>query len=418
MARFLYHQRASVNARPPVSPRSNVYRCRLSVPCVFALFSLVSPSFATSAPAPRPREVGYSVTLGGDTFRIWGSVETGLMPKAVSISPDGSTLYVTNFGRRDKGNLTVIDSATLTRRRVVDFPGNAIESVVCPSGRLLYTTNYYGNLVQVHDTTTWRTLVSFSPGSFPKMMALARGAPFVYVTSWSSATLGAVEIGTQTVRWQVRTGRHPRGISVSPSGRYVYVANAGGKSVAVVDTHARAVVAQIRTDDLPRHTALSRDGRWLYVSTMKRSLLQIIDTQARRVVASVPVAVGPRTIDLSKDERFVYVASYPGHAMSIVDLATRRAVTLPLDIEKGSGLVVHPKDHRIYVTGWCTNDLWAIERIRAGETPGPLGKAAARRMRAQRDPRTAHDLGCGTSEQLQRRAEEKARRDAARKRPR
>jgi DNA-binding beta-propeller fold protein YncE len=151
---------------------------------------------------------------------------------------------------------------------------------------------------------------------------------------------------------------------------------------------------------------------------MRRSTLQIIDTRARKVVATVPVAVGPRTIDLSKDERFVYVASFPGHALSIVDVQARKAVTLPLDIEKGSGLVVHPNDRFIYVTGWCTNDLWAVERVRAGQAPGPLGRAAPRRDRAHRDKRTAHDLGCGTPEQLARRREAKARRDAARRRPR
>lgn len=380
-----------------------------------ALGLLLTLGAAQAQQKPGPRQVGHSVTLGGDTFRIWGSVGTGLMPKAVSISPDGSSLYVTNFGHRDQGNLDVIDARTLQRRRVVSFPGNAIESVVCPSGRFLYTTNYYGSLVQIHDTRTWKIEHAFRPGSFPKMMAIATDGPTLYVTSWSSATLAAVDIATQKVAWQVRTGRHPRGIAVSPRGRFVYVANAGGKTVSVVDSRSRSLVAQIRTDDLPRHLALSKDGRWLYVSTMKRSYLQIIDTSARKVVASVPVAPGPRTIDLSKDGRFVYVASFPGHALSIVDVAARKSVTLPLDIEKGSGLVVHPKDRMIYVTGWCTNDLWAVERIRAGETPGPLGQAAPRRYRARRDPRTAHDLGCGTPEQIRRREEAKARRDAARR---
>jgi DNA-binding beta-propeller fold protein YncE len=151
---------------------------------------------------------------------------------------------------------------------------------------------------------------------------------------------------------------------------------------------------------------------------MKRSTLQIIDTASRKVVASVPVSPGPRTIDLSKDERFVYVASFPSHALTIVDVKARKSVVLPLDIEKGSGLVVHPKDRKIYVTGWCSNDLWAVERIPAGEAPGPLGKAAPRRYRVHRDPRTAHDLGCGTPEQIRRRDEAKARRDAARAAPR
>ena len=55
-----------------------------------------------------------------------------------------------------------------------------------------------------------------------------------------------------------------------------------------------------------------------------------------------------------------------------------------------------------------------MERIPAGETPGPLGKAATRRYPVRRDPRTAHDLGCDTPEQIRRREEAKARRDAAR----
>ncbi len=131
-------------------------------------------------------------------------------------------------------------------------------------------------------------------------------------------------------------------------------------------------------------------------------MVQVIDTAKRKVVKTVWVAKGPRTIALSTDERFVYVAGYAGHSLTIVDTKTFKHRILGLDIVKASGVAVHPKTGFIYVTGWCTKDLWAIERIKPGGKPRPLGKGL-RRGRVYRDPKIAYRLDCPLPRDMYRR---------------
>jgi hypothetical protein len=77
-----------------------------------------------------------------------------------------------------------------------------------------------------------------------------------------------------------------------------------------------------------------------------------------------------------------------------VDTKTRKVAVLDLDIVKASGLAVHPKDKMIYVTGWCTSDVWAIQRLGPGDTPGPLGPMLKKRHYYRRSKVNPYTLGC------------------------
>lgn len=342
---------------------------------------------------PRPRRVGYTVKLGGNTFRIWGAGRTGVMPKGVSTSPDGKRIYVTNFGRKNRHNLDVYNAKTFKVVRKVSFRGNTIESVVSADSKTLYVSNYYGYKIQALDTKTFKPRWTTKTGHFPKMMVLSPKEKWLYVSSWESATVSKLNAATGKIIATAKVGRHPRGVSVSPDGKILYVAICGGKHVYMLDTARMKIIYKIRTGKLPRHTALTKDGKRLYVSIIGGSMLQVIDTAKRKVIKTVWVAKGPRTIALSVDERFIYVAGYASHALTIVDTKTFKKKILLLDIVKASGVAVHPKTGFIYVTGWCTKDLWAIERIKPGTHPKPLGKGL-RRGRVYRDPKVAYRLDC------------------------
>lgn len=374
-----------------------VGRHLLRVSVVLAVLSLAQMTLPSPALGrrPAPRAVGYSVTLGDNTFRIWGARPTGIMPKGVSVSGDGQRVFVTNFGRQRSHNLDVFDARTLSHLRRVDFEGNTIESQPSRDGKTLYVTNMYGHLVEALDTSTWAHRWSVPVGRFPKMMALSEDGKYLYVSSWESGTVSRLDAATGRVLvTSRRLGRHPRGVSVHPQGGALYVAITGGKHVVELDARTLTETRRIPTCSLPRHTQITRDGSRLYVSCIGGSMLQVIDTQARRVVRAVYVGHGPRTLALSTDERFVYIAAYAGHGLTIVDTVTWKKRLVALDIVKGSGVAVRPDDRFIYVTGWCTKDIWVVERIWPKGSPGPLGKAILQRTRPKRDPATARTLDC------------------------
>jgi YVTN family beta-propeller protein len=317
------------------------------------------------------------------------------MPKGVSVSRDGARVFVTNFGRRRGANLDVYDAKTLEHQKSVDYEGNSIESLSSPDGKTLYVTNLYGFLVQALDTSTWALRWSVRVGRFPKMLAISPDGRDLYVSSWESGTVSRLRAATGKIEVQSpKVGPHPRGLALHPKGNLLYVALTGGKEVLALRSDTLAEDHRIRTCGLPRHLAISGDGSRLYVSCIGGSMLQVVDTASRKVTRAVHIGAGPRTLALSRDERFVYVAAYAGHGLTVVDTSTWKKKTLDLDLVKSSGVAVSPDDRFIYVTGWCTKDLWAVERLPPGTSPGPLGRAVLGRHRLPRDPKTAWRLDC------------------------
>ena len=227
------------------------------------------------------------------------------------------------------------------------------------------------------------------------MLALSPDAKVLYVSSWESGTVSRLEATTGKIALQSpKVGAHPRGLTLHPGGRLLYVALTGGSHVIALDADTLKEDHRIRTAGLPRHLALTRDGSRLYVSCIGGSVLQVIDTASRKVIRTVHLGAGPRTLAVSRDERFVYVAAYAGHGLTLVDTSTWKKLTLNLDVVKSSGVAVTPDDRFIYVTGWCTKDIWAVERLAEGATPGPLGRAVLQRHRLLREPQTAWTLDC------------------------
>src|ERR1019366_2217732 len=60
--------------------------------------------------------------------------DTGSMPKGALLARDGSRFFVTSFGNRNGGNVTVYDRETLKRLATIDIPGIVVESVLSPDG--------------------------------------------------------------------------------------------------------------------------------------------------------------------------------------------------------------------------------------------------------------------------------------------
>lgn len=339
------------------------------------------------------RKIGYSVKIGGNTFRIWGGAKTGVMPKGCSVSPNGKLLYVTNFGMRRGKNVDVLDAKTLRRIKTLHWRGNAIESISSLDSATLYVTDFYRDKLHLISTKTWQIRKTVRPGSLPKQMALSPDGKTLYVANWLGRV---VQLDAKTLKrlGRVKTGRYPRGLSVTADGKTLYVANTGGRTVTVVDTTTMKVRKQIPTSLYPRHTALTKDGKLLYVSVLRKGRIEVIDTALGKVIHKIYVGAMPRTIALSKDNKFVYVAVYAKHYMAIIDTKTRKVVTLDLDIVKASGLAVHPNDKLIYVTGWCSTDVWTVQRIRPGDKPGPLGPKPRRRHYYRRSKVNPYTLGC------------------------
>jgi YVTN family beta-propeller protein len=318
------------------------------------------------------------VPFGDTYFRLWGGAPAGSQPKGVSVSPDGSKLFVTNFGQNASKNVFLYDSQSLEVTARAKFAGHAVESVITADGERLYVSNFDNQEVLELDTDTLVINKRMKVDAIPKHLLLSPDESMLYVSNWGSGTVSFVELKSGKELAAAVVGTNPRGAAVTSDGKRLYIANWGSDTVSVVDVETKKELKTIATAHAPRHIAISKDDKRVYVSCYGDTKVHVINTETDEIERTVEVGLGPKTIELSKDEKFLYTADYRGNTMSIVNTQTWETLILPVPTIKTSGLTVSPDDRRIYLTGWDSINLLVIERLLPGDTPSTLGPKAPR----------------------------------------
>jgi YVTN family beta-propeller protein len=298
-------------------------------------------------------------------LRIVGRTDTASQPKAVTVSPDGKTLLVTNFGRRTDKNIYFYDAETLELTAQIDLESaNVVESVWAPDGGTVYVSDFRNHQVLFIDPATREIRRKVTVDDHPKVLVLNPDGTKLFASCWAHGTVEAVDTATGESLGRVRVGSQPRGMAVSPDGTKLWVGNHGSHDLHEVDI---ATLAVLREKDLvarsyPRHMLVNREGTRLYVSSIGKRAIYVVSTATLAIVEVIRVGECPKTIVFSPDEKWLYAANYCSHEVSVVDLGTLGARQVPIQgIEQPSGLAIRADGQRLWVTGWSSDDLLALE---------------------------------------------------------
>ncbi len=287
---------------------------------------------------------------------------SGSMPKGVTLSPDGTRLYVTNYGNANSHNVAVFDATDLHRIAMWDVPGIVVESAVSPDGNTLYVSNFRRNSVQFLDTRNGRVTREVRAGAHPKILVLSHDGSRLFAANWGGASVTEIDTATGDVVRTLRAGRNPRGMAVTREGR-LYIANFNGHTIDIYDGPDRS--QHHRLDNvchIPRHLALSPDEHTLYISCFSASELAAMDTTTEQITHRVEVGHWPKAVDVSTDGRYVFTANYGGSSVSVVDTTDWTAVTLDVpSMDHASGVVAAHDAYRFFVTGWYDGHLFAVD---------------------------------------------------------
>ncbi len=197
------------------------------------------------------------------TGQVRGTIKTtGIAPFAATISRDGRTAWVTNWGGRlpHDGDLTLPTGLDPKADRVV-VDGRGIAST--------------GTVVRV-DLQALRVTHSIDVGLHPTAIAWDEPRNRLFVANANADTISVVDtaaarlVETMPIRpfGVDLKGVAPSAVAVSGDGRRLFVALGGLNAVAVVDVPGRAIRGYIPTAWYPDHLALSADGRYLAVATL------------------------------------------------------------------------------------------------------------------------------------------------------
>jgi YVTN family beta-propeller protein len=224
-----------------------------------------------------------------------------------------------------------------------DYPervrGGPVEAAFSPDGRSLYVSNYsmYGpgfprpgddvcspeekrddSFVYRIDVASLQIVQLIRVGAVPKFLAVSPDGRRLLVSNWCSYSVSVVSTSTGKQIRQVRVGRYPRGIAVTPDSRHAYIAIMGSDRVARLDLSTLKVNYLTGVGTAPRHLLLSPDGEDLLVTLNGAGRVVKVDLSRRRVVDRVSTGNKPRTMAMAADGRTVYVVNYESSTVSAV----------------------------------------------------------------------------------------------------
>jgi len=298
-------------------------------------------------------------------LRVLARVPTASQPKGVTVSPDGKTLLVTNFGRRTNKNIYFYDAETLELQAQIDLESaNVVESVWAPDGNTVYVSDFRNGEVLFIDPATHEIRQKVAVDSEPKVLVLNPDGSKLFASCWAHGKVSAVDTATGELLGNVSVGTQPRGMAVSPDGTKLYVGNHGSHDIHEIDIATLTVLrhADLIDRSFPRHMLINRAGDRLYVSSIGKRAIYVVSTESLEIVDVIRVGECPKSIVFSPDQNWLYAADYCSHEVSVVDLGTLGSRQVPIaDIKQPSGLAINADGTRLWVTGWSSAELVALE---------------------------------------------------------
>ena len=262
------------------------------------------------------------------TNNVTATVDVGISPYGVAVSPDGSKVYVTNsvWGN---GTVSVIDTATNTVTATVLVGDSPHGVAVTPDGKKVYVANYMGGTVSVIDTVS-NTVISTVPVGdfdFPLGVAVTPDGTKAYVAKQFGNDISVIDTSTNTIISTVNVGTYPIGVAINPAGTKVYVTNSYN-NVSVIDTTTNNVTGTVDVGYSPGGVAVTPDGTKVYVANSGNNTVSVIDTATNNVTATVNVGKWPFGVAVTPDGTKVYVANDGNNTVSVIDTATNTVTAM------------------------------------------------------------------------------------------
>src|SRR5271166_164039 len=236
------------------------------------------------------------------TQTVVQQVAVGYFPYGVSVSQDGSTVLVSNWGVTEYKFANPGYGQNGKLNSLPPIPNNAVDGYYVPvtstSGSNPKTSSVsilsapggdgsqlslMGSVYQGHTLDSQNVVGD----THPSAMAIVRGGgkELVYITKSNSDAIAIMDLQGNKIAnvnlplippvsalTKALHGTYPNAITVSPDNTRAYIAEAGINSVAVLDTTNPAspvLIGRIPTDWYPTGVVLSADGNTLYVLNAK-----------------------------------------------------------------------------------------------------------------------------------------------------
>jgi YVTN family beta-propeller protein len=219
------------------------------------------------------------------------SIQVGMNPLGVALTPDGRFLVTSNDDEREGTFTSLRDSANkgAYSLSVVDTGSMSVIS------RLSTSAKFFIGL----------QITSAGNGSYT---VWASGGPDNDIKLFTISQAGVIRVGTPSrIAIAPITPNNAGFVSNYTPGKSFNAADANGNMPPVPSGFDRTAGAQIT---FPAGSALSPDGKYLYVACNGDNSVAVIDSAALAVVQRVAVGYFPYSVSVSSDGQTVFVSNW------------------------------------------------------------------------------------------------------------
>jgi DNA-binding beta-propeller fold protein YncE len=217
--------------------------------------------------------------------------------------------------------LAVVDLGSRTARDFIGIPGGP-QYVAAEPGIALVTSPGTGT-VTVLTGHPFRVVKVLSGFATPRVIEMAPGGRYAFVTDDARGTLDVVDVVRRRVLGSVWVGARAHHIGVSPDARRVWIAlSERARTIVVVDTAQPArprVIARFDPGFAAHDVAFSPDGASVWISSAAGPDVLVVRASDRTPLFTIPVGPPPQHIAFAGP--VTYLTS--GYGSAIEEVATR-----------------------------------------------------------------------------------------------
>ncbi len=229
------------------------------------------------------------------TGKSFATLQTGVGPHEVAVSPDGMTAVVTDYGRGENwpgSSLTLLDipSQKVIKTIKLDFRApHGIEFI--SDNQVLVTCEADKKLIQVNIDTGKTEKAVNTDQETSHMVSYSAISNKAFVTNIRSGSVSVIDLDSDKLEKILKTGRGAEGVALSADGRSVWVTNRGENSVTVLDAKSLETIKTFTSEKFPIRVKTTSEGKLVLVSNAQSGDIKIFDASTYNLIKTIPMEV-------------------------------------------------------------------------------------------------------------------------------
>jgi YVTN family beta-propeller protein len=298
--------------------------------------------------------------------QVVATIPLGQEPSELVVSPDSKCVYAANtVFPGENGIVQVIDTTSNTVTATINVASNVLlnKIAITPDGSTLYVTEFEGNNLWVINTATQQVTNPVTFTIFPNGIAISPDGTQLYACL-EDGTLQIIDTATNKITSSIVIGKtpshYPWSAVFTPDGSKAYIAGRPNHHptgpnhgwIAVFDTATQKVTGSILlTTGIPLGTmAMAPNGLDFFYSD--RTSIPVISTSSNKVVRTMSLNVSQLGAAITPNGKFLYMCAATGNTLNevaMVDVASGKPVGKQISLKVPDGLAMAPNGNFAYV---------------------------------------------------------------------